>query len=78
MSVRNEYWASLDLQMGKLRLGERNTNGVWVCFSWFAFLPSETGLHYVAQAGLELVILLPQSSEQPPELAKLDTFKKRI
>jgi hypothetical protein len=38
----------------------------YICFThhWFLFvLLVETGSHYVAQAGLELVIILPQSPE---------------
>jgi hypothetical protein len=45
------------------------------------FLSFETGFHYVAQAGLELVILLPQppkcwyNRHAPPHWTNLSSFK---
>jgi hypothetical protein len=54
---------------------------LFVCLA-FCFL--ETGSHYVVQAGLELVILLPQppkhwdSRHGPPLLAEIWFFNKLI
>jgi hypothetical protein len=63
-----------------MRLGTENKSEFFPFLPYFLFVIVETGSSYVAQSGLELVILLPLPPESwyyrcaPPRLGLLPSF----